>query len=132
MDDSRTDIDTRLRHLEQGSVELAANISSLARDTADIKMSIRALGEERPVNIPAWIASGSTVLTLFGALIYGAFVAPLNSKVEDVGDMLRQHDVVHDQIAQRFNNNKDIMLRVLEITEDLAAAEMDIIEEATK
>lgn len=94
-------IEARIGHLER---EMAAYTVLLQRHN-DILAKIEKKLDE-PARIPEWIAATVSAMALFGGILYAAFIAPLDNRLDS---MQRQAEI----LGGRVTTNKQLFLEVL-------------------
>ena len=81
------ELERRIRHLEREFAQVQVLLGMQANTINEIRdaiNSIRDAMKPTPVNIPAWIGATIGTLSLFGGLLYTAFIAPLGTEISSI------------------------------------------------
>jgi len=97
----RRSLEARMGQIER---EMSAYAVLLQRHN-DILAKIEKKLDE-PARIPEWIAASVAAMALFGGILYSAFIAPLDNRLEH---MQRQTET----LGERVTTNKQLFLEVL-------------------
>lgn len=98
--DERRSIERRMGHLERS---LAVQSTLLTRNTEildDIRNHINT-----PTNWPAWITTCLGSLTVFGALMYAAYIKPLEDKLQMIQITVDSRQQYVDSYIDNLNRN---------------------------
>jgi len=97
----RRSLEARMGQIER---EMSAYAVLLERHN-DILAKIEKKLDE-PARIPEWIAASVAAMALFGGILYAAFIAPLDNRLEH---MQRQTEL----LGERITTNKQLFLEIL-------------------
>jgi len=75
----RRSVERRISQLEQ---QLAVHNALLNKNTEALREITRTMNAR--INYPAWIASGFAIFSMFGGLLYLAYIKPVQDGIEDV------------------------------------------------
>lgn len=88
------DLERRIRHLEREFAQVQVMLGMQSTTITEIRDTVTGLRNDmqpKPVNIPSWIGAVIGVLSLMGMLLYTAFIAPVEGRLDllerDVADI---------------------------------------------
>jgi len=80
--EERRSVERRIAQLEQN---LAVHSAILEKNTACMEGMRSDIN--RPINYPAWIASAFATFSMFGGLLYLAYIKPVQDGIQDVKEI---------------------------------------------
>lgn len=99
---SEFELEKRMRHLEQELASFSVLLSRNSEILDDIRTHLN-----RPVNWPAWIGTAVTTLTLFGGLIYTAYIRPLEVRVNEIDRVSKDNRLLIHSAESHVKENRN-------------------------